>query len=73
MAAQRPFNKTALRNYFGTADFPCHRNHLIEMARDKHAGGPFIMALKQIPKKDYANLDEIYEQLNIAGGSRPRA
>lgn len=71
--AQHPFNKTAIRNFFGTADFPCHRDELISMARQKHAGGPFIKALQQIPKKNYSNLDDIYEQLNISGGQRPRA
>ncbi len=70
---QHPFNKTAIRNFFGTADFPCHRDELIAMARDRQAGGPFIKALLQIPKKNYSNLEEIYAQLNISSGERPRA
>ena len=73
MTKRGPFNKSTLRNLYDNCDFPVHRRELIEKARDNHMGSPFMKALQQLPKKNYANLDEIHQTLNAPGNGRPRA
>lgn len=73
MVKRGPFNKSTIRNLYDSCDFPVHRNELIERARQNHMGSPFMKALQQLPKKNYSNIDEIYQTLNAPGEHRPRA
>lgn len=71
--ATGPFNKSTLRNLYSSCDFPVHRRELQARASQNDMGPPFMKALQQLPKREYKDLDDIYEAFNAGRGSRPGA
>ncbi|WP_046470092.1 DUF2795 domain-containing protein [Allosalinactinospora lopnorensis] len=53
------------------ADFPAHRDDLVEAARDSGADEETIRALRAIPAEDYANFSEVTASVRMADAGGP--
>lgn len=48
-----------VKNYLTTADFPAHRDALVECAQREGAPEDVVKAIRAMPPVEYANKDEV--------------